>query len=177
MNTDFGPQHIVLIGFMGTGKSTVSQLLAEKLGCAAIDTDTEVERREGKLIKEIFAEHGEPAFRERETAALAAVLALPDPHVIATGGGAVLAEKNRLMMCDRGFVVALKADAASIIARVAQDPARPLLQGDSEKRVPMLLEERKHAYDFAHLVIDTTPLSAEEVVEQIVTHWRNQAHK
>ncbi|AZN43851.1 shikimate kinase [Paenibacillus albus] len=160
-------QHVALIGFMGTGKSTVSKELAARLNCGVIDIDAEIVRREGASIADIFGTRGEAEFRAAETAALADVIDCAEALVIATGGGAVLAEHNRKLMLEGSFVVALKADPEQIIARVSQDPDRPLLQGDVEGRVHKLLEDRKHAYDFAHLVIDTTKLTVQEVVDSI----------
>lgn len=165
-------QHVVLIGFMGTGKSTVSKLLAGRLACGACDVDAEIVKREGEEIASIFSNRGEREFRAAETAALGAVLSAEDKLVVATGGGAVLAPVNRELMLRNGFVVALTADPEQVIARVSQDPDRPLLQGDVRERVHKLLEDRKHAYDFAHLTIDTTNLSAEEVVERIAQEIR-----
>lgn len=159
--------HVALIGFMGTGKSTVSKELAARLNCGVIDVDAEIVRRECASIPDIFATRGESEFRLAETAALADVINRTEPLVIATGGGAVLAEHNRKLMLKGSFVVALKADPEQIIARVSQDPDRPLLQGDVAGRVYKLLEDRKHAYDFAHLAIDTTHLTVEEVVNLI----------
>jgi shikimate kinase len=157
---------IVLIGFMGTGKSTVCRLLAERLGWSWKDTDEEIERREGRSIPDIFAESGEPAFRAIETQVLADLLDTPK-IVLATGGGAVLAEANRQAMLEKGYVVALKAEREQIVSRVRNDPNRPLLQGDVEGNVARLLAARQNAYDFAHLTVDTTHLSAEAVVERI----------
>jgi shikimate kinase len=159
---------LVLIGFMGTGKSTVSKLLAGKLGWKRVDGDEEIERLENRLIADIFTADGEAGFRVIETKVLEAILASEESSVIATGGGAVLSEVNRELMLSKGFVVALKASPEQIIERVKTDTARPLLQGDAEERVNLLLEQRKHAYDFAHLTIDTTNMSAEEVVEAIL---------
>lgn len=162
---------LVLIGFMGTGKSTVSRLLAEELGWKRVDGDEEIERLENKLISNIFATEGEASFREIETKVLDMILASEDSCVVATGGGAVLSSTNRELMLSKGYVVALKASPEQIMARVKTDNARPLLQGDAEERVNMLLEQRKHAYDFAHLTIDTTSMSAEEVVATILEQW------
>ncbi|MEV5024934.1 shikimate kinase [Paenibacillus sp. LPE1-1-1.1] len=165
---------LVLIGFMGTGKSTVSKLLAEKLGWKRVDGDEEIERLENKRISDIFATDGEAGFREIETKVLDLILASGDSCVVATGGGAVLREVNRELMLSKGYVVALKANPEQIIARVKSDNARPLLQGDAEERVNLLLEQRKHAYDFAHLTIDTTNMSAEEVVATILAQWAKE---
>ncbi|MBW7474224.1 shikimate kinase [Paenibacillus oenotherae] len=166
--------HIVLIGFMGTGKSTVSQLLAERLGCEAVDVDAVIIDRAGMPIPEIFATKGEAAFREAETEALSEVLGRERLQVIATGGGAVLAQQNRELMLKFGFVVNLYASADLIVSRVSQDTSRPLLQGDVRGRVYKLLEDRKHAYDFAHCTIDTEQLTPSEVADAIATEWRLQ---
>lgn len=162
---------LVLIGFMGTGKSTVSRLLSEKLGWRRIDGDEEIERREGRRISDIFANEGEAAFRAIETKVLESLLLESGPAVIATGGGAVLSSYNCELMLGHSFVAALKASPEQIFERVKNDSSRPLLQGDAGERVKLLLEQRKNAYDFAHLTVDTTLLSAEEVVETILQQW------
>lgn len=162
---------LVLIGFMGTGKSTVSRLLAGKLGWKRVDGDEEIERLEEKTISDIFAADGEAGFRVIETRVLETILTSGEYAVVATGGGAVLSEVNRKLMLNNGFVVALKASPEQIIARVKTDTERPLLQDDAAKRVNLLLAQRKHAYDFAHLTVDTTNMSAEEVVETILEQW------
>jgi len=159
---------LVLIGFMGTGKSTVSRLLSEKLGWKRVDGDEEIERLENKRISDIFAADGEAGFRLIETRVLETILASEENAVVATGGGAVLSAVNRELMLNNGYVVALKASPEQIIARVKSDTERPLLQGDAVERVNLLLAQRKHAYDFAHLTIDTTNMSAEEVVAAIL---------
>jgi len=156
---------------MGTGKSSVSRLLAERLGYMRTDLDEEIERREGRSIASIFAGSGEPAFRELETRVLSELLTNRKQQIIATGGGAVLSERNRELMQEYGWVVGLKADAEQIIARVRTDSSRPLLHGDLQERVTRLLEERKHAYDFADLIIDTSQFSTDEVASQIIARW------
>ncbi|MFC4810006.1 shikimate kinase [Paenibacillus sp. GCM10023250] len=161
------PRHVVLVGFMGTGKSAVSRRLAELMACGACDVDAEIVKREGEEIAAIFAGRGEGEFRAAETEALRAVLGRDDTLVVATGGGAVLSPANRELMLQRGFVVALTADPEHVIARVSQDPDRPLLRGDVRQRVYQLLEDRRGAYEFAHLTIDTTALSVDEVAERI----------
>lgn len=162
---------MVLIGFMGTGKSTVSKLLSEELGWTRIDVDEEIERMANKRVSDIFAEDGEAEFRALETRALAEILLSDSSAVVATGGGAVLKEENRRLMLENGHVVALKASPESIIARVKTDTSRPLLQGDAAGKVKELMEKRKQAYDFAHVTVDTTNMTADEVVQFILDRW------
>lgn len=162
------PLTIVLVGFMGTGKSSVSRLLAEQLALRCIDLDSEIERQEGRAIRDIFAESGEAAFRDAESRVLAEVLALPEGKVLATGGGAVLREQNRKQMLQHGWVIALTAEADAIVSRVRSDSARPLLQGDVESRVTALLAERRDAYSFAHDIVDTTALDTAGVAGRIL---------
>ena len=159
--------NIVLVGFMGTGKSTVGRLLASKLGYEYVDTDQLIESEQGISIAELFKLHGEPYFREVESSVLRKVVSRSG-QVVATGGGAVLAEHNREAMLSGGYVVALSASKEAIIARVKGDRARPLLQGDLEQRVEKLLTDRKNAYDFADFMMDTSELSADEAAELIV---------
>ncbi|GKU78453.1 shikimate kinase [Paenibacillus sp. L3-i20] len=164
---------LILIGFMGTGKSSVSRLLAEQLGCIRVDVDEEIERVENKTVATIFENKGEENFREIESQVLHGLLTNPGSSVIATGGGAVLREINRKVMLEKGYVVALKASPDQIISRVINDESRPLLNGDVKNRVYSLLEQRKTAYDFAHMAIDTTELSVEDVVANIVREWHH----
>ncbi|MCD9024264.1 shikimate kinase [Cohnella sp. NL03-T5] len=160
---------------MGTGKSTVSRLLAERLGWESKDTDEEIERLAGRSIKEMFSEDGEEVFRDWESKVLADVLGR-GRQVVATGGGAVLREVNRRAMLSGGWVIALTADKQSLIRRVTSAAAagtRPLLAGDAEERVTALLETRRHAYDFAHVSVDTTQRSPSEVTELLI-RWLPQ---
>ncbi|MFC5467243.1 shikimate kinase [Cohnella suwonensis] len=162
-------RNVVIVGFMGTGKSTVSRLLAEKLGWDSKDTDEEIELAAGKSIKRIFAEDGEQAFRDLESRVLTEVLSRPN-QVVATGGGAALREENRRTMLKGGWVVALTADRRTLVSRVTSAAAagtRPLLEGDAEERVGALLEARRHAYDFAQATVDTserTPLELADLL-------------
>jgi shikimate kinase len=159
---------IVLVGFMGTGKTTVTRLLAERLGVGRVDLDEEIEREAGCTIAELFDTKGEAHFRDLESAVLERLMASDRPLVLATGGGAVLREANREAMLRSGFVAALTASPERIIERVSGDASRPLLRGDVEERVRRLLAERKTAYDFAHIRIDTTDLSPDEVADRIL---------
>lgn len=163
--------NIVLIGMMGTGKSTVGSLLASELGYQLADLDRLIVEEAGCSIPELFEEKGEAYFRDLETAVLRKVLQ-ESKLVLATGGGAVLREENCSLMKDKGWVVALSATVDEIISRVGEDPNRPLLAGGARERVAVLLEERKHAYGFAHATIATSGKSAEEVSSEILMHYR-----
>lgn len=165
--------NIILIGFMGTGKSAVSAELASLSGWSAVDTDVQIVQQQGQSIPELFAEQGEAYFRKCETDVLAQVLA-KEQQIIATGGGAVLAAKNRQLMLDNGFVVCLFANPETIVERVSHHKDRPLLAGDARKKVVNLLEERGGAYDFAHIKIDTTKLTVKEIAEKIWQAWEQR---
>jgi len=162
-------KNIILIGFMGTGKTTVGQRLADMLGWTFTDTDKQIEELAGKSIPEVFAEHGEEYFRQLETEVIHRISS-QDRLVVSTGGGAVLKAANREAMLRSGLVVALKADAETIISRVRGDTNRPLLAGDLEGKVNQLLQERAGAYDFAHVTIDTSNMAVEDIVRVILTH-------
>jgi shikimate kinase len=165
--------NIVLVGFMGTGKSTVGRFLAEKLGWELIDTDHYIEKQQKMSIAELFNKHGEPYFREMETRAILEIMEKSN-QVIATGGGAVLAEKNRRSLKANGFVVALTASLETIIQRVGGDRNRPLLQGKANEIVPQLLQQRKHAYDFADFTISTDRLRIEFIAQRLLAAYHKQ---
>lgn len=159
-------ENIVLIGFMGTGKSTVGKELAVELGWEYLDSDEAIISKAGMDIPALFAERGEAAFRELERDVIRELMA-GSRQVIATGGGAVLAEANRQAMLERGFVVALLADRETILHRVRGDANRPLLAGDLEARVDKLLADRAGCYEFAHMQSDTASLTPGQVCEAI----------
>ncbi len=163
-------RNIILIGFMGTGKTTVGQLLSDKLGHTFVDTDGLIVEAAGMTIPELFEHKGEPYFRDLESEMLEKALQR-EGLVLATGGGAVLRERNRNSMLEGGFVVALKAGAEHIIDRVKHDANRPLLAGDAEARVRKLLQDRAEAYDFAHLSIRTDELAPHEAAGKIAEAW------
>lgn len=164
--------NLVLIGYRGTGKSTVGQLLATRWGCALIDMDEEIERRAGMSIAEIFAAEDEAGFRRREVEVARDVSRL-DQHVIAAGGGAVVNPANRQLLRGSGRVVWLRASAESIHARIAGDATtaarRPNLTASGGlDEVERLLAERTPIYqDAADLVIDTEGKTAAEVADEI----------
>ncbi len=163
--------NIVLVGLMGSGKSGVGRLLAERLGRPLIDTDALVEEMAGMKIPAIFDAEGEVGFREREAMAIAHV-ALTDGQVIATGGGAVLRPANREALRATGLVIWLDAPPEALYhrAKVQGLEKRPLLAGpDPLGRLRSLAQERAAAYTAAaHLRIETDRLSLADVVEQIL---------
>ncbi|UHA74077.1 shikimate kinase [Paenibacillus sp. 481] len=161
-------ENIILVGFMGTGKSTVGKELARRLNYRFVDLDTEIVEREGCSIPHLFETKGEMYFRDCESAALAELLRNPAGVVIATGGGAVLREANRLHMAQSGWVVGLQAQLSTIVKRVHGDGNRPLLQGDAERRIRQLMAERQGLYDFAHASIPTDFRSAIELADEIM---------
>lgn len=162
---------IVLVGMMGTGKSTVGACLAAETGYRLLDLDALIAAEAGCSIPRLFEEKGERYFRDLETRVLCQTLK-ERGAVLATGGGAVLRPENCREMLEHGWVVALHATAEEILARVGEDPNRPLLAGGAEARIAALLEERKHAYEFADITIQTTGKSAEEVSAEILMHYR-----
>ncbi|MBG9774374.1 shikimate kinase [Brevibacillus laterosporus] len=160
------PNNIILIGFMGTGKSTVGEQLAQQLQYERCDLDEEIVKATGKTISQIFAEDGEEMFRQLESDVLRRLVD-GNRRVIITGGGAVLRPENVQVMLQYGIVVALTAEEQEIIRRVEQDQNRPLLQGNVKEKVRELLQARAGAYDFAPVQVDTTGKTIEEIVDEI----------
>lgn len=162
--------NIYLIGFMGTGKSTIGHALAQRIGWEFLDLDQMIEEREGRSIPDIFSAEGEVYFREKEATLLAEV-AEGDKQVVSTGGGAVIFPSNRERMKATGFVISLHADKETIRDRVARQAGRPLLDPrDFDRRYDMLMKERKRLYEQADLQLDTSSLSVEEMIERIVQY-------
>jgi len=158
-------KNIVLVGFMGTGKTTVGQLLAEKTGLPLVDMDALIEERAGKSINEIFADEGEPHFRtlERE---LVQELAAQTGQIISTGGGIVLNPGNIADFEKTGLVVCLIASAETVLDRVHHDTTRPLLAGDKEAKIIELLEARRPLYEAITHKIDTNGRPSPEPTAQ-----------
>jgi shikimate kinase len=165
--------NLVLIGYRGTGKSAVARLLAERLGWPWFDADDEIERRAGKTVAQIFADDGEPAFRDWETRVIAD-LAQRDQTVIALGGGAVLRPENRAAIAKRGYVVWLSATAETIWERLQADAAtasrRPnLTAAGGITEIIATLHQREPIYrGCAQLAVDTENKSAAQVADAIL---------
>ena len=168
---------IVLTGFMGTGKTAVGEQLAQKLGCLFLDTDAMVEVATGKSILEIFEKQGEAAFREHEKKMLKKALE-NEKIVISTGGGAVMDDENRILMKEKGFVIALSASPEVILERVSQVDNRPMLKFEDKEekknqqekldKIKNLLSKRSPFYREANKIVDTTSKKIEETVSEIL---------
>lgn len=165
-NLQIDKQNIILIGFMGTGKSTVGKRLANSLGWSFLDTDAEIEKLTGLCIADIFKRHGETRFRSEE-ALLVKRLKDRKESVIATGGGTVLNPENWKELSQYGIIIALYAPLKEIYERIGQRNDRPLLKG-SRREVEKLWVERQPIYEKADYVIDTAEKSIDEVVEEII---------
>lgn len=159
---------IVLIGFMGAGKSSVGRALAQRTGFPRYDTDQMVAARFGLSIPEIFSQRGESAFRDAEAEALGQLPA--SAAVIVTGGGALLRNGHAELIQKLGTVVQLTADLETLLERVSRRTTRPLLQTENPRAmIEALLREREPLYRAAaDLVIDTSELRHEEVAERVL---------
>ena len=161
--------NIVLVGMMGAGKTTVGRLLARRLKRRFYDSDTEIERRCGVRIAVIFEIEGEPGFRAREAQVIAELCA-QEKVVLATGGGAVLAEENRRRLAACGTVVYLHARPADLWQRVRHDRNRPLLAGaEPQRRLEDLYRQRDPLYrEVADIVIDTGKQSVQVLEKELL---------
>lgn len=164
---------LVLIGYRATGKTTLARLLAERLAWSWIDADVEIEQRAGKSIAQIFAEDGEPAFRDLEAQVIADLCRRPN-LVLAAGGGAPLRAESRQAMRQSGLVVWLQARPQTILARMTGDHTtaarRPnLTDKDPLAEIVHLLEKREPVYrEAAHYAVDTEGREPEQLAESIL---------
>ena len=163
---------IILIGFMGAGKTTVGKELA-KNGFELIDTDAYIEQCEKMCISEIFAQRGEAYFREAETKALETLLAQDKQFVISCGGGMPLRVENRALLKKLGMVVYLRIHPETVLARLKGDTTRPLLQGnDNGERVRTLMAQREEHYlSGADFVLDVDQKTPEELAGEILSFF------
>ncbi|KAA0258395.1 shikimate kinase [Deferribacter autotrophicus] len=160
--------NIYLIGFMGTGKTTVGKILAEKLGRKFYDLDELIERKAGKSIRDIFIDDGEEHFRKIETEVLKEV-AGGKGYIIATGGGLLTTEGNYEVMKESGVIITLAASAESIYERLKGDESRPLLMVENViDEIKRLMFERAPLYIKADYIVDTSDVSPDEVAAEIM---------
>jgi shikimate kinase len=165
-------RNIVLMGFMGTGKTTVGKRLADRLGLTFVDMDKVIEQRARKPIPRIFAEDGEPAFRVMERN-LAHELSRTADQVIACGGGVVLNPDNVTDYGATGLVVCLNATPDIIFKRTAKDRNRPLLEEqDRMRRILELLEKRRALYAAIPCQVDTSDRPIEAIVNDILAAYQ-----
>lgn len=161
--------NIILIGFMGCGKTTVGLKLSYRLRRTVIDTDKEIEREEQRNISDIFATDGEAYFRDRETACLQRLTGSASNQIISVGGGLPLREENRELLHKLGQVFYLCAKGETIYERLKGDTTRPLLQGDDPlKKIHTLLKERDPYYRAAaDVVITVDDKNFSEILDDI----------
>jgi shikimate kinase len=169
---------VFLIGYRGSGKTTVGRILAARLGWNFVDADSLLEERRGKTIREIFAEDGESSFRETESAILTELCSRTNA-VIATGGGVILRPENRELLKRHGFVAWLDADAATLWARIQADTTtadrRPQLTVGGLAEVEQLLAARELLYrSCSDLEVPVASLSPEQAADAILAAWASQ---
>lgn len=156
---------VFFVGFMGAGKTSVARKLARICGIASVDMDTYLERREGRRVRDIFAEEGEDAFRALETDVLRE-LAAKDPLLVSCGGGVVLRPENRAILTERGYVVYLQITVEEAAARISDLSTRPLFRdlGTVQKTI----EERLPLYaSVANAVVDTAGKSVISLANEV----------
>jgi shikimate kinase len=169
-------RNIILMGFMGTGKSSVGKRLANLLNHTFVDSDTEVEKLMNMSISEIFDRYGEIRFRSEENLAIRKQAARSE-IVLATGGGAVLNPENLALLKQNGVLITLTATPEVIAARTARKSNRPLLKRDgSVEAIRQLLNERQFAYSQGDIKLDTTLLSLDEVTHTLVSLLKEKGY-
>ena len=171
--------NIVLIGFMGSGKTTVGIRLSYRLRRVIEDTDKLIERQAGKTISEIFAENGESYFRQTETALLKELVDKLHDHIISVGGGTPVREENRTLLKELGTVVYFRVKPETVYKRLQGDATRPLLQCENPlQKIEELLTARKDAYEScADVIIDVDDLSMDEILDNIVAQIKDGGRK
>jgi shikimate kinase len=163
--------NIILVGFMGAGKSVCGRMLAHRLGRCFVETDDMIVARDGRPIPEIFRQDGEEAFRRLEAEALDA-LSLKSGDVIATGGGLPCREGRMERLRALGTVVWLRGDLAALLARARRAGNRPMLVGRTVEELQALYRAREPYYRQAHVTVDTAGLGVDQVVRRILAAVR-----
>lgn len=161
-------KNIVLVGFMGTGKSVTGRLLAQRLNMDFIELDSLIEAKEKMPIKDIFEKKGEPYFRLVEKSVVKEASSGKNV-VISAGGGAILDEDNFKNLKSNGIIICLKASPETILKRTKDLKTRPLLNvPEPKKKIEDLLKKREAYYNKADFSVDTDDLSVEQVAERIL---------
>ena len=164
--------NVILVGFMGAGKSVCGRLLARRLGRCFVETDDMIAAAEGRSIPEIFRDAGEARFRQLEADTLES-LKLKSGDVIATGGGTPCREGRMEVLRELGTVVWLDGDVRELTARASRVGSRPMLEGRSMAEIEELYRSRRPYYGQAHLTIDTTGRSVDQVVSLVLAALRD----
>lgn len=163
-----GSRSIVLIGLMGAGKTAVGRRLANRLDLAFTDADSEIELAAGQTVSEIFAEHGEPYFRQGEARVIARLLQ-GGPQVLATGGGAYMDAATRAKIKANGISIWLKAELPVLLHRVRRRDNRPLLaSGDPETVMRELMQKRHPVYAEADIIVESRDVAHDVIVSDVV---------
>ena len=167
---DCTDRHIVLVGMMGAGKSSVGRVLAERLDRTLLDSDEMIEARTGRTVREIWNIDGEPAFRVLETQVLADALAADDPSIVAAAGGVVLSDANReLLTTSDAHVVWLLADVDLLVDRVRNGMHRPLLDDDPEGTLREMFRTREELYkEVADAIVSVDNRTINEVAGAVL---------
>ena len=162
--------NIILIGFMGSGKTTIGKALEEKTDMTFVDTDELIEAYEGCKISDIFADKGETYFRRLENETLKKLLVSTDSKIISTGGGIITNQENIALLKQLGKVFYLRIKPETVVARLEGDKTRPLLRGEDKLvKVEQLMAYRKKLYEMAaDKTIDADDLSVNEIVDRIL---------
>lgn len=165
--------NISLIGMMGSGKTTISKLLSEKLADFFwVDTDELIVSKEGKSINDIFSQNGEAYFRKVETEILKSVLS-NNNQIISTGGGIVKSVENLKLLKENSKVFYLYADVESLYLRVKNNNERPLLNcDDMYEKINLIFSQRKSLYEKADFIINTVDKEPEMIIEEIIEKLR-----
>ncbi len=163
---------VVLTGMMGAGKTTIGRRLAPRLGLKFFDADEEIQKAAGMSVADLFAAHGEASFRSGEAQVIARLLASP-PHVLATGGGAILNAETRRRIKEQAISVWIKADVETLMRRAARRNTRPLLRtGDPRETLAKLLATRAPYYAEADVIVESRPGPHSKTVDAIVEALR-----
>jgi shikimate kinase len=171
-------EHLVLVGLMATGKSTVGREVARRLGRPFLDSDEQIEAMTGRTVRDIWNTDGEPAYRRLESGVLAAALLSERPSVVAAAGGVVLDARNRDRLRDAATVVWLDAAPNVLAERAVTGDHRPLLDDDPEAAMRSMATERRRLYEeVADVRIDVTSVAPDAVVDRVLAVARVRADR
>lgn len=163
-------RNIILIGFMGCGKTSVGSRLSRRLHRPMTDTDQMIEEISKMTVSEIFDRMGEEGFRRMETQCLKRLLEETEAQIISVGGGLPVREENRCLLGQLGIVIYLRVTPMTVCRRLASDTSRPLLQGEnSEERVQTLMAQRRDIYEaVSDIIIDADDKEFDEIIDEII---------